>query len=209
MRRLVPKAERIFRVDKVQVEIIGLTSSPQSSGSYALILQETGGMRRLSILIGADLAQSIALELEAIKPPRPVTHDLLKNVIEALGSALQEVIINDLRDGTFYASLVLQGTDNEVDARPSDAIALAIRCGAPIYVAESVIAEAGVVPNEEEEEEEIEDEEESEFEEATTTPEPERPKSLREMLQAKLDEAVRQEDYERAAQIRDEIDRLE
>ncbi len=197
-------------MDKVQVEIIGLTSSPQSSGSYALILQETGGVRRLSILIGADLAQSIALELEAIKPPRPVTHDLLKNVIEALGSALQEVVINDLRDGTFYAALVLEGTGVEVDARPSDAIALAIRCGAPIYVAESVLAEAGVVPSEEEEEEEIEDEEEGEFEESTPAQaEPERPKTLREVLQAKLDEAVRQEDYERAAQIRDEIDRLE
>lgn len=196
-------------MDKVQVEIIGLTSSPQSSGSYALILQETGGMRRLSILIGSDLAQSIALELEAIKPPRPVTHDLLKNVIEALGSSLREVVITDLRDGTFYAALILEGTSSEVDARPSDAIALAIRCGAPIYVAESVLTEAGVVPNDEEEEEEVEEEEEGEFEEARSQPEPERPKTLREVLQSKLDEAVRQEDYERAAQIRDEIDRLE
>jgi bifunctional DNase/RNase len=193
------------------MEIIGLASSPQSSGSYALILQEAGGMRRLSILIGADLAQSIALELEAIKPPRPVTHDLLKNVIDALGATLIEVTINELREGTFYAVLVFDATPQEVDARPSDAIALAIRCGSPIYVLESVLAEAGVVPQDEDEFDEEEEEEENyeETAESPATPEPERPKTLREVLQAKLDDAVKKEDYERAAQIRDEIDRLE
>jgi bifunctional DNase/RNase len=193
------------------MEIIGLASSPQSSGSYALILQEAGGMRRLSILIGADLAQSIALELEAIKPPRPVTHDLLKGVIDALGATLIEVTINDLREGTFYAILVFDASPQEVDARPSDAIALAIRCGAPIYVLESVLAEAGVVPQDEDEMEE-EDEEEESYEDTSESAhanEPERPKTLREVLQAKLDDAVKKEDYERAAQIRDEIDRLE
>jgi bifunctional DNase/RNase len=190
------------------MEIIGLASSPQSSGSYALILQEAGGMRRLSILIGAELAQSIALELEAIKPPRPVTHDLMKSIIDSLGATLLEVTINDLREGTFYAVLTFDATPQEVDARPSDAIALAIRCGAPIFVLESVMAEAGVLPQEEEEY----DEEEEEYEDASETPvpqEPERPKTLREVLQAKLDDAVKKEDYERAAQIRDEIDRLE
>lgn len=187
------------------MEIIGLTSSPQSSGSYALILQETGGLRRLSILIGAEVAQSIALELEQIKPPRPVTHDLLKTVIESLGANLQEVTISDLRDGTFYATLTLDATPNEIDARPSDAIALAIRWGAPIYVAESVMREAGVMAQEEEAEEEDEDEM---IEQEAETSEPERPKTLREVLQTKLDEAVRSEDYERAAQIRDEIERL-
>lgn len=191
------------------MEIIGLASSPQSSGSYALILQETGGMRRLSILIGTDLAQSIALELEGIKPPRPITHDLLKNILDALGATLLEVTINDLKDGTFYAVLTLDATPSEIDARPSDAIALAIRCGAPIFVAESVISEAGVVPQDEEE---LEDDEEESFDEPSETPEPveqERPKTLREVLQSKLDDAVKREDYERAAQIRDEIERLE
>lgn len=191
------------------MEIIGLASSPQSSGSYALILQETGGMRRLSILIGTDLAQSIALELEGIKPPRPITHDLLKNMLDALGANLLEVTINDLKDGTFYALLTLDATPSEIDARPSDAIALAIRCGAPIFVAESVISEAGVVPQDEEE---LEDEDDESFDEPTETSEPaeqERPKTLREVLQGKLDDAVKREDYERAAQIRDEIERLE
>ena len=191
------------------MEIIGLASSPQSSGSYALILQEAGGMRRLSILIGADLAQSIALELEAIKPPRPITHDLLKNVLDALGATLLEVVINDLRDGTFYATLTVDATPTEIDARPSDAIALAIRCGSPIYVAETVLAEAGVIPQEEEE---MDEEEEDTYDEAPEPSEPveqERPRTLREVLQNKLDEAVRKEDYERAAQIRDEIERLD
>src|SRR4051812_28320932 len=176
------------------MEIIGLTSSPQSSGSYALILQETGGGgRRLSILIGAEVAQSIALELESIKPPRPVTHDLLKNVIEALGATVLEVTINDLRDGTFYATLTLDATPQEIDARPSDAIALAIRCGAPIYVAESVMHEAGIVAAEEEESEGEEDEM---LEQSSDTAEEEedRPKTLREVLQDKLDDAVRSED---------------
>jgi bifunctional DNase/RNase len=191
------------------MEIIGLASSPQSSGSYALILQETGGMRRLSILIGADLAQAIALELEQIKPPRPITHDLLKNVIESLGATLVEITISELRDSTFYAILTLDQTPAEIDARPSDAIALAIRFNAPIFVAESVLAEAGVIPQEEEEEMDEEDDEAFEESETAAEAEPQKPKTLRETLQAKLEDAVKREDYERAAQIRDEIDRLE
>ena len=191
------------------MEIIGLASSPQSSGSYALILQETGGMRRLSILIGADLAQSIALELEQIKPPRPITHDLLKSVIESLGATLMEVTITELRDSTFYAVLTLDATPAEIDARPSDAIALAIRFNAPIFVSESVLSEAGVVPQEDEDTEEEEEDTYEEAIEQPEAPEPERPKTLREVLQAKLDDAVKKEDYERAAQIRDEIERLE
>lgn len=193
-------------MDKVQMEIIGLTSSPQGSGAYALILQETGGMRRLSILIGQDLAQSIAMELEQIRPPRPVTHDLLKNIIEAMGANLVDVTITDIRDETFYATLSFDTTADEVDARPSDAIALAIRWGAPIYVSEAVLNAAGVVAQEEAEEEE--DEEDDEMLEQVGSVDVDRPKTQREVLQGKLDEAVKNEDYERAAQIRDEIDRL-
>ncbi|MBS1912636.1 MAG: bifunctional nuclease family protein [Bacteroidetes bacterium] len=197
-------------MDKVQMEIIGLTASPQSSGAYALILQESGGSRRLSILIGAEMAQSIALEMEQIKPPRPVTHDLLKMVIEALGATLVEVTISELRDATFYATLTLDATPAEVDARPSDAIALAIRFGAPIYVAEAVMREAGIMVQEDEENEEEEEEEmeQADEEAAAQEDQPPRPKTVRETLQEKLDEAVRNEDYERAAQIRDEIERL-
>lgn len=191
-------------MERVRMEVVGLTSSPQSSGAYALILQETGGDRRLSILVGQDPAQSIALELEAIKPPRPMTHDLMKTIIETLGVNLVDVTITELKEGTFYAVIRLNATPTEIDARPSDAIALAIRCGAPIYVYESVLTEAGIQVDEEEffeEDEELEEEGEFSGED--------RPLTLREQLQMQLDEAVDQEDYERAAKIRDEIDRLD
>lgn len=193
------------------MEIIGLTSSPQTSGSYALILQETGGIRRLSILIGGDLAQVIALELESLKPPRPITHDLMKAMIDALGVRLLDVCITELRESTFYAVLNIEGVGEPIDARPSDAIALAIRCGAGIYVAEAVLAEAGVLPNDDEDFDDDEEDENDRFEGEAEAEEskPERPKTLREVLQGKLDVAVKQEDYERAAQIRDEIDRLD
>ncbi|MCC7438885.1 MAG: bifunctional nuclease family protein [Armatimonadetes bacterium] len=198
-------------MDRVQMEIIGLTSSPQTSGSYALILQETGGIRRLSILIGGDLAQVIALELESLKPPRPITHDLMKAMIDALGVRLLDVCITELRESTFYAVLNIEGVGEPIDARPSDAIALAIRCGAGIYVAEAVLAEAGVLPNDDEDFDDDEEDENDRFEGEAEAEEskPERPKTLREVLQGKLDVAVKQEDYERAAQIRDEIDRLD
>lgn len=193
------------------MEIIGLTSSPQTSGSYALILQETGGIRRLSILIGGDLAQVIALELESLKPPRPITHDLMKAMIDALGVRLLDVCITELRESTFYAVLNIEGVGEPIDARPSDAIALAIRCGAGIYVAEGVLTEAGVLPNDDEDFDDDEEDENDRFEGEAEAEEskPERPKTLREVLQGKLDVAVKQEDYERAAQIRDEIDRLD
>lgn len=192
------------------MEIIGLTSSPQTSGSYALILQETGGMRRLSILIGGDLAQAIALELESLKPPRPITHDLMKAMIDGLGTRLLDVCITELRESTFYAVLNIEGASEPIDARPSDAIALAIRCGSSIYVTESVLAEAGVLPQDDEDFDDDDDDDENfEGEKETEESKPERPKTLREILQGKLDVAVKQEDYERAAQIRDEIDRLD
>ena len=192
-------------MEKVQMEILGLTSSPQSSGSYALILQETAGARRLSILIGQEAAQNIAVELEAIKPARPVTHDLLKNILDAVGARVVEVTITELRDGTFYAAITMDSVREHIDARPSDAIALAIRCGAPIFVSEDVMAEAGVIPQDEDEGDES-DEAEAPPAHAQDS---DRPRTLRESLQEKLDEAVRSEDYERAAQLRDELDRLE
>ncbi len=193
------------------MEIIGLTASPQSSGAYALILQESTGSRRLSILIGAEVAQSIALELEQIKPPRPVTHDLLKTVVEVLGATLLEVTITDLRDSTYYASLQFDATPTEIDARPSDAIALAIRFGAPIYVSESVMREASIIVQEDENDEEGEEDEmfdQGDEEQPETVSETRKPKSVLEELQDKLEQAVRSEDYELAARIRDEIERL-
>jgi len=185
-------------VEKIQVDILGLQTSPASGGAYALILKEVSGNRRLPIIIGAFEAQSIALEMEGIKPPRPLTHDLMKNLIETMGADLGEVIISELRDSTFYAKLMFDA--QEVDARPSDAIALAVRFGSPIFVAEKVMDEAGFLP----------DAEEPEGGEAASPAKGKegKPNKL-ETLRAALKEAVEREDYEKAAQLRDEIRNIE
>jgi uncharacterized protein len=193
-------------VDKVLVDILGLSTNPASGGAYALILREVNGNRRLPIIIGASEAQSIALEMEGIKPPRPLTHDLMKNIITAFGAELTDIIIDDLRDGTFYAKLNL---DNQlIDSRPSDAIALAVRYGVQIYVASSVMDEAAFVPEEEEEE-------------GRQTPpaaqvnpkqqhhQPPGKITRLEQLNQQLKEAIEKENYEKAAALRDEIRKLE
>lgn len=191
-------------MERIQVDILGLSTSPSSGGAYALILKEVNGQRRLPIIIGAFEAQSIALEMEGIKPPRPLTHDLLKNVMDSLGVSLNDVFINELKDGTFYAKLSLDS--QEVDSRPSDAIALAVRYGVPIYVADKVMDEAGFVPEG--------DEAEKPAATASAEPErgPEKPKirlSRLEQLQQQLLEAVAKEEYEKAARLRDEIQKLD
>ncbi len=191
-------------MERIQVDILGLSTSPSSGGAYALILKEVNGQRRLPIIIGAFEAQSIALEMEGIKPPRPLTHDLLKNVMDSLGASLNDVFINELKDGTFYAKLSLDS--QEVDSRPSDAIALAVRYGVPIYVADKVMDEAGFVPEG--------DEAEKPAATASAEPEqePEKPKiklSRLEQLQQQLLEAVAKEEYEKAAKLRDEIQKLD
>jgi hypothetical protein len=213
-------------VSKVQVEILGISTSPSSNGAYALILQESDGQRRLPIVIGAFEAQAIALEMEGIRPPRPMTHDLMKISMETLGAALVEVVINDLNDGTFYAQLILDTTSVEIDARPSDAIALAVRFQAPIYVSEEVINEAGFIPEgndsdtPEDDDEDSDrflratqsDEEEDDDTLPSSKPEPTKqapkPKTRLEALKQELDKAIAQEDYEKAATLRDEIAEL-
>ena len=111
-----------------------------TGGAYAILLKEVEGSRRLPIIIGAFEAQAIALEMEGIKPPRPLTHDLLKTIVDNLGANVVEILVNELKDNTFYAKIILEvsGLTNEIDARPSDAIALAVRTFAPIYIAESL-----------------------------------------------------------------------
>ena len=185
---------------------MGLSTSPSSGGAYALILKEVNGLRRLPIIIGAFEAQSIALEMEGIKPPRPLTHDLLKNVMELLGASLTDVFINDLKDGTFYARLSLD--TQEVDSRPSDAIALAVRYNFPIYVADKVMDEAGFVPDGDEAEKPATPAADQTPEQPST----EKPKiklSRLEELHQQLLESVAKEEYEKAAKIRDEIQKLE
>ena len=191
-------------MQKVQCEILGLSSSPSTGGAYAILLKEIDGVRRLPIIIGAFEAQAIALEIEGIKPPRPLTHDLLKQIIDNLGGSVSEVIISELRENTFYAKIVLEvsGLTNEIDARPSDAIALSVRTQTPIYVAETVLETAGFIPSDENEREltkksEVNDE---------TLPKSKEAKIA--SLQNKLREALDSEEYERAAKIRDDIKKL-
>ncbi len=185
---------------KIRVEILGLSTSSSSGGAYALILREVDGHRRLPIIIGAFEAQAIALEIEGIKPPRPMTHDLFKDVIDTLGFVITEVTITELREGTFYARLSLDSTAlDEVDSRPSDAIALAVRYGAPIFVTEEVLEEAGFVP---------EGEETPDSTAAADSVLAPREQNLA-ALETRLDEAIKQEDYEEAARLRDEILRLQ
>jgi bifunctional DNase/RNase len=194
----------MIAVEKIQVDILGLSTSPSSGGAYALILKEISGNRRLPIIIGGFEAQAIAIEMEGIKPPRPLTHDLLRNIIDTFGASIQDVCINDLRDGTFYAKINLEGSSSpqEVDSRPSDAIALAVRFGAPIFVADTVMAEAGIVPEEEEESS-------PDIEKTKPTETVKKHLSKLEQLQASLKEAIEKEDYEKAAKLRDEIRKLQ
>ncbi|MGC8653955.1 MAG: bifunctional nuclease domain-containing protein [Candidatus Kryptoniota bacterium] len=197
-------------MDKVLVDILGISPSPSSPGAYALILKEANGERRLPIIIGQFEAQAIALELEGIKPPRPLTHDLVKNVLETLGNSLAEVVINELRDGTFYARLAVEGTNgfHEIDSRPSDAIAVAVRFGVPIYVSEEVMEEASFIPENEEEPPPASKPEEHPRKSKEKSPALSKEAKIQQ-LQKDLNDAVTREDYERAAKLRDELRRLQ
>lgn len=202
--------------DVIQVDIFGLSlSSTMQGGGYAIILKEVGGERRLPIIIGQSEAQAIAFELEGIKPPRPLTHDLLKNIIESFGYSIDSIVINELKDSTFYAKIKFDlSSAEEIDARPSDAIALALKFAAPIYVASYIMDEVGFLPDgddanilksENEDEEDYEEgETEESFEEESANPEDRKLKKLKH----ELDEAISKEDYERAAVLRDEIKKI-
>ena len=169
---------------------MGLSTSSSSGGAYALILKESNGNRRLPIIIGAFEAQAIALEIENIKPPRPMTHDLLRNIIDSFGAVVIEVTISELRDGTFFARIGFEAEETgDMDSRPSDAIALAVRYGAPIFVAEDVLAEAGYIP---------EGEDDTEAATGAGYATASRDKQIEE-LQEKLQSAIQKEDYEEAA----------
>lgn len=134
--------------EKKELAIVALSTSESQPGNYVLILEDLDQQRRIPIIIGMPEAQSIAIAMEQMHPARPLTHDLLKNVIDSLGGVLKEVIIYQLADGVFYARLMLQtheGAVLEIDARTSDAIALSVRCGVPVYSFENVIQEAGIL----------------------------------------------------------------
>tara|TARA_R110000868_G_scaffold37111_1_gene131263 strand:- start:2093 stop:2659 length:567 start_codon:yes stop_codon:yes gene_type:complete len=186
------------------MEILGLSTSPSSGGAYALILSEAQGSRRLPIIIGSSEAQAIALELENIKPPRPMTHDLMKNLVLNFDSKVKQVLINDLAEGTFYARIIFERGDqlHEIDARPSDAIALAVRFGSPIHVSEQVLKEAGISAepdvNKSSSKKSINQKSSAGEEEL----------SKLEKLEIELHTAVETENYEKAAKLRDQIQKM-
>lgn len=201
-------------MQQIRLFVKGLSYSQTQSGAYALVLGEENGDRRLPIIIGGFEAQSIAIALEKdMNPPRPLTHDLFKNFADTFGIGLKEVLIHKLQDGVFYSILVCErnGETHSLDARTSDAVALAIRFKTPIFTYEEILEKAGVILGEGQNPESTE---------KTKTPAPE-PKSKSdkasgllstqslESLKKQMDEAVRNEDYERAARLRDEIEKRE
>ena len=193
-------------MNKVSLEIIGLTYSESSTGAYVLILGDKNSQRRLPIVIGSAEAESIAVGIEKHKNGRPHTHDLFIRFAREFGIEIMEVVINRFRDGVYYAMLVCkQGDDlTMVDARPSDAIAIAVRLGCEIYAYESVMEEAGIIM-EDMEKENPDTNDESLINKGTSKT------SLDlldlETLEDLLQEAIDNEDYQKAAQIRDEINR--
>jgi uncharacterized protein len=197
-------------LEKYPFTILGITSSHSSVGSFTLVLGDDEGKRRLPIVIGPVEAQSIMLEIEGIHPHRPMTHDLMLSIGNAFHIELLEVIISEVRDAIFFAQLrfKLGETERVIDSRPSDAIALAVRFKAPLFVTEQVFKEAGIEMQESEQAEA--DAENKPLPSVKFDKAPEMSKSdALNLLREKMAEAIQNEDYEKAAQIRDEIQRLE
>lgn len=188
-------------MNRIRLEIIGMSYSQSQSGAYALILGEVGGKRRLPIIIGGFEAQAIAIELEKMKPSRPLTHDLFKNFADTYSVRIREVIIDKFREGIFFAKLICvqDNIETELDARTSDAVALAIRFHCPIFTQEKILTDAGILMDDANPsfgakplKEEVT--ESNEFENSTLNE-----------LNIMLKKAVDSEDYELASIIRDEI----
>lgn len=188
-------------MQKIELKIVGLSYSHSQSSAYALILGEVKGNRRLPIIVGGLEAQAIAIEVEKLKPARPLTHDLFKTFAETFDIKVKEVIINKFHEGIFYSILVCNknGDTIEIDSRTSDAVAIALRFNSPIYTYESIMALGGIIidPDDENNKDTIEEvDDENEFSILNL-------KELDELLL----KAIEHEDYERASEIRDEIEK--
>ena len=188
-------------MEKIELKIVGLSYSQTQSGAYALVLAEKEGNRRLPIIIGGFEAQSIAIELEDMKPSRPLTHDLFKTFTDTFKVRITEIVIFNLMEGVFYSKIVCKNEENltfEIDARTSDAIAIGLRSKCPVYTFEHILESAGIQLDEEGNE----SKEDDNFIKNKTT---EVEIISLEDLEGKLQEAIENEDYEKASTLRDEI----
>lgn len=195
---------------KIELEIVALSHSITQSHSYAVVLGEVNGLRRLPIVIGGFEAQAIAVALERMQPSRPLTHDLMKNFMNAFNVELQEIIINDLQEGIFYSKLVCSSENDtiEIDSRTSDALALAVRFGCPIYTLENILESAGILMDDTGSAKKKNIEAVGAEEPISTSSEKSSLANMSiEELQKLLDEVLEHEDYIRAIAIRDEINR--
>lgn len=191
-------------MQKIRLNILGLSVSQTQSGAYALVLAEENGDRRIPIIIGPVEAQAIAIQLEGLKPPRPLTHDLIKNIAIAFDIILLEVTIYKLEEGIFYSELLCEMNGKEViiDSRTSDAVALALRFKCPIYTWEEILKKSGIVLN-------SEDDFPTGDSFMGSEPEPSNSPFANysaQELEEMLNEAIQNEDYEKASIIRDEVD---
>ncbi len=185
---------------KIELEIVALSHSITQTHSYAVVLGEVNGLRRLPIVIGGFEAQAIAVALERMQPSRPLTHDLMKNFMLAFNIELHEIIINDLQEGIFYSKLVCS-TDHdtvEIDSRTSDAVALAVRFGCPIYTYDNILDSAGILMEEDDKKKKV-------VVSHTDAASDDLKKLSIGDLEHLLKEVLEQEDYIKAASIRDEI----
>jgi len=190
---------------KIELEIVALSHSITQTHSYAVVLGEVNGLRRLPIVIGGFEAQAIAVALERMQPSRPLTHDLMKNFMYAFNVELMEIIINDLQEGIFYSKLVCVNEHDtiEIDSRTSDALALAVRFGCPIYTYENILENAGILMEDESKQKKSE----IPVQEQGSTGYRDLSKMSVEELEKLLSEVLEHEDYIRAIEIRDEINK--
>lgn len=192
----------------IELEILGLSSNHSQSGSFTLVLGEVNGTRRLPIVIGMFEAQAIALEIEKIIPNRPMTHDLFKSFASGFNYEIERIVITDMKEGVYYAKIQSKSelVTAEIDARPSDAIAIAIRFGCPVFCTEKAMSE-GAVEHYEVEGSEEKSPEKKPSQKFVTNKEPSLKDFSLDKLNQMLDKAIGNEDYERAARIRDEINK--
>lgn len=193
----------------IELEILGLSSNHSQSGSFTLVMGEVGGSRRLPIVIGMFEAQAIAIEIEKIIPNRPMTHDLFKSFSSNFNFSVDQILVSDMREGVFYAKIICKSASKtvEIDARPSDAIAIAVRFDAPIYCVTKVMSEAAIEFNEEEEKKEQKQVKQGRSVSTSSRSSDSLKDFSLDKLNQMLDKAINNEDYERATRIRDEINR--